>query len=84
MINFTIRNLDPALARRLRARAAEHDRSLEGEARAILGDAVGDHTPPRDLAAAIRSRVSAVGGVELEIPGREAMRALVRFGDPRR
>jgi antitoxin FitA len=36
MVALTVRNLDEALARRLRIRAAEHGRSAEAEHREIL------------------------------------------------
>lgn len=74
MAGLTIRNLDEEVKRRLRVRAAEHGRSMEEEAREILRGAVGAPRPGRNLAAAIRARVAAFGGVELEIPPREPMR----------
>ena len=74
MASITIRNLEDGLKRRLRIRAAEHGRSMEEEARAILREVVGDITPPANLAAAIRSRVAGLGGVELRLPEREPMR----------
>ncbi len=74
MASITIRNLDDKLKRRLRIRAAEHGRSMEEEAREILRVAVGEPAPPADLAAAIRSRVAAFGGVDLELPPREPIR----------
>lgn len=80
MASITIRNLEDDLKRRLRVRAAEHGRSMEEEAREILREVVAASAPPRDLAAAIRSRVAALGGVELELPAREPMREPPRFG----
>lgn len=74
MASITIRNLDDSLKRRLRIRAAEQGRSMEEEAREILRAAVSESAPPRNLAAAIRSRVGASGGANLEIPPREPMR----------
>ena len=74
MASITIRNLDDGLKQRLRVRAAEHGRSMEEEAREILRQVIGPSAPPRDLAAAIRSRVASFGGVVLEIPKRDAMR----------
>lgn len=79
MASITIRNLDDMLKRRLRVRAAEHGRSMEEEAREILREVVGNGTPPRDLAAAIRKRVAPLGGVDLDVPEREPMREPVRF-----
>jgi plasmid stability protein len=79
MASITIRNLEDDLERRLRVRAAGHGRSMEEEARAILRQAVGESAPPRDLAAAIRSRVALLGGVDLDLPAREPMRGPLRF-----
>jgi phosphopantothenoylcysteine decarboxylase / phosphopantothenate---cysteine ligase len=42
MASLTIRKLDDELKRRLRLRAARHGRSMEEEARAILGNAAGE------------------------------------------
>ncbi|MCG8503493.1 MAG: hypothetical protein MI755_02700 [Sphingomonadales bacterium] len=79
MASITIRNLDDALKQRLRVRAAEHGRSMEEEAREILGEVVSNGAPPRDLAAAIRKRVSPLGGVDLDIPERQPTREPIRF-----
>lgn len=74
MASITIRNLEDDLKRRLRIRAAEHGRSMEEEAREILRHVVTEPKAPRNLAAAIRARVASQGGVELDLPAREAMR----------
>ena len=74
MANITIRNLDDALKRKLRIRAAEHGQSMEEEVREILRQAVGEASPPRDLAAAIRKRMAPLGGADLDIPAREPVR----------
>lgn len=42
-----IRNLDDAILARLKARAARHHRSLQGEAKLILESAVGDEKAAR-------------------------------------
>jgi Plasmid stability protein len=73
MASITIRNLEDDLKRRLRIRAAEHGRSMEEEAREILRKVVAEPAPPSDLAAAIRSRVAKLGGVELQLPPRDPM-----------
>ena len=52
---------------------------MEEEAREILREVVGNGLPPDDLAAAIRKRVAALGGVDLDIPERESMREPIRF-----
>jgi plasmid stability protein len=75
MASITIRNLDDTLKHRLRIRAAEHGRSMEEEARELLRAVLAENTqPPQDLAAALRERFAAVGGVELELPAREPIR----------
>lgn len=74
MASITIRSLDDEVKRRLRIRAAEYGRSMEEEVREILRQAVGPEKPTHDLAAAIRARVAPLGGVDLDLPQREAMR----------
>ena len=75
MASITIRNLDDEVKTRLRARAAEHCRSMEEEARLILREAVnGGMAGPRDLAKFTRECFAPVGGVELELPPRGPMR----------
>jgi len=72
--SITIRNLDDEVKRRLRIRAAANGRSMEEEVRQILRAALGDADPPFNLAAAIRSRVAAVSGADLDLSAREPMR----------
>ncbi|MFN7939047.1 MAG: hypothetical protein U0R19_37315 [Bryobacteraceae bacterium] len=75
MASIVIRGLEDNLKSRLRIRAAEHGRSMEDEARAILRAALTQPKPNRpNLAEAIRRRVEPLGGVELEIAPREAIR----------
>ena len=80
MADITIRNLDEEVKRRLRVRAAENGRSMEEEARDILGRSVGEAPPPKDLGRAIHARFAALGGVELELPERGPMRPPPEFG----
>ena len=79
MASITIRHLDGGIKRRLRVSAAEHGRSLEEGAREIPSQVVGETTPLSNLAAAIRSRFAALGGVDLNIPARDAMRVPLSF-----
>jgi antitoxin FitA len=68
--SLTIRQLDPALKDRLRARAAQHGRSMAEEARAILGAALPER-PKRsgaELLDIIRRRFGPEGGVDLVLP----------------
>ena len=76
MATLTIRNLDEDTKARLRIRAARNGRSMEEEARNLLATAVRAR-PARavDLGASIRRRFEAFGGVELDVPPREAERA---------
>jgi plasmid stability protein len=46
MATLTVRNLDEAVARRLRIRAAENGRSTEAEHREILRSALAEGEPP--------------------------------------
>ena len=79
MASITIRNLDEALKRSLRIRAAEHGRSMEEEARDILRQAMSRPAPAADLGLAIHRRFAALGGVELDLAAREAMPAPPRL-----
>ena len=72
---MTIRDIDAALKTRLRVRAAQHNRSMEDEARAILRAALSAESGrARSLAEAIRAHIEPLGGVDLEIEPREPMR----------
>lgn len=80
MANITIRNLDDEIKRRLRIRAAEHGCSMEEEVREILRHALGEESlPERHLGTAIHELFKAAGGIELDIPPRQAIRKLPRF-----
>jgi len=70
-----IRDLDDRLKARLRIQAAEHGRSMEDEARAILRAGLAA-VPSRakTLVDSIRARIAPLGGVELKIATREPVR----------
>jgi antitoxin FitA len=71
MASLTIRRIDADVKDRLRVRAARHGRSMEEEARRILGEACGPELPPpRNAYEAIRRHFEPLGGVELELPPR--------------
>jgi plasmid stability protein len=75
MATMTIRKIDDQLKARLRVQAARHGRSMEDEARDILRTALS--TEPAQtvsLAEAIRRRIEPLGGVELQLTEREAIR----------
>ncbi len=80
MASITIRKLDESVKARLRVRAAHHGRSMEEEARAILGLALrAERTEQGNLADSIRNRFAATGGVELPQVARERLRRPPRF-----
>ena len=77
MSTVTIRNLDPRVKAGLQRRAAEHGRSMEAEARAILAWAV---LPPGEgLFAALQRTFADLGGVEFDVPPRPPARGPVVF-----
>ena len=71
MVALNIRNLDETVKRRLQVRAARHGRSMEAEARAILTEAVREAADSAGLFTTLLDRFGALGGVDLELPGRE-------------
>lgn len=83
MASITIRNLDDAIKQGLRIRAAERGHSMEEEARDILRRVMAESPPPRDLAAAIRARLTAASRADLTLPLRQAMREPPQFGQGR-
>ncbi len=81
MATLTIRQLDEKTKTRLRVRAAHHGRSMEEEAREILRSALTSSPPQGNLAEAIQRRFRRVGGIELELPGRDAIRRSAEFAE---
>lgn len=80
MASLIIRKIDEDLKRRLRLQAAQHGRSMEEEARRILTTALATHTPVSGSAGdAIAAIVDPIGGIELDLPHREAVREPPRF-----
>ena len=80
MASLTIRRLDDSVKARLRVQAAEHGRSMEEEAREILKGALAAPVVGGDLGSRIRARFARLGGVELKLPARRAIREL-DFGE---
>jgi plasmid stability protein len=81
MATMTISNMDEQLKTRLRINAAMHGRSMEEEARDILRSTLSlEPVSGQSLVESIRARLEPLGGVELEIPPREAIRTPVDFG----
>jgi antitoxin FitA len=80
MSSLTVRNIDPRLKAKLRIRAARNARSMEEEVRVILREAVAkDPRVTTNLATFIADLFRPFGGVELEIPPREAVREPPKF-----
>jgi plasmid stability protein len=78
--SMTIRNLDENLQARLRVQAAQHGRSMEDEAKDILRAALSaEPSRSQSLVEAIRARIEPLGGVELDLPSREAIRQPVNL-----
>jgi antitoxin FitA len=82
MGTLTIRKLDEKTKTRLRVRAAHHGRSMEEEAREILRTALtAGQSGKGHLAEKILRRFAAVGGIELRLPKRDAMRETPAFDE---
>jgi len=78
--SMTIRNLDENLQARLRVQAAQHGRSMEDEAKDILRAALSaEPSRSQSLVEAIRARIEPLGGVELDLPSRDAIRQPVNL-----
>jgi plasmid stability protein len=81
MASITIRRLDETLKARLRVKAAHHGRSMEEEAREILRNGLQADAPRKELdwGSASRRHFADIGGVDLVLPKREAVRKPPRF-----
>lgn len=77
MASMTIRDLDDRLKQKLRLQAANNQRSMEEEARAILKAALSTNSGvAKSLYESIRARVEPLGGIDLEISPREPSRGV--------
>lgn len=65
-----IRDLDEAVKARLRVRAAHNGRSMEAEARAILGAALADPATHRGLGSRVQQRFADLDDVDIALPSR--------------
>jgi plasmid stability protein len=65
-----IRDLDDVVKARLRVRAAHNGRSMEAEARAILGAALTEPVAQRGLGSRIQQRFAGLNEVDLALPPR--------------
>lgn len=81
MVSIVIERLDEDICKRLQLRAAQHGRSMEEEARAILKLALATSGPAKkNLVQSIRRRFAALGGVKLQKPRREPTRRPPKIG----
>jgi len=81
MASLTIRNLDTHVKARLRQMAAQHGRSMEAEARAILSQTMNLPSGDQNLAETIHRRFETLGVDALPIPTRQAVRNPPEFGE---
>ncbi|WP_338845561.1 plasmid stabilization protein [Massilia sp. W12] len=83
MSTLTIRNLEPAIKTRLRVSAAIHGRSMEEEARVILGQALQAQEEKIGMGSKILQRRRAIfaedEAAELLLPERREMPRSVEF-----
>jgi antitoxin FitA len=79
MATLTIRQLDEKIKTKLRVRAAHHGRSMEEEAREILRTALTSSPVQGNLAASIQRRFAGFGGIEIDLPRRDAIRHPAEF-----
>jgi antitoxin FitA len=78
---LTVRNLDDAVKRRLRLRAAQNGRSMEAEARAILSETLlGAEWSATPLGSRIRARFAGLRGDALELPERSELPRAANLG----
>jgi plasmid stability protein len=80
MASITIRRLEENVKSKLRLRAAMHGRSMEEEAREILKAGVSAQSEGLNLAESIRRHIAPLGGIDLALPRRQAVRRPPKFG----
>jgi plasmid stability protein len=73
MATLHIRDLKDSVKERIRVRAAQHGRSMEAEARAILEEAAARQEPEEHLYLRVRRLVEKYGPLDIEIPEREGL-----------
>lgn len=72
MATITVRNLDDEIKELLRVSAAKNGHSMEEEVRMILKQAMTKKPPRYGLGTRLHQHFAEFGGVELEIPPRDA------------
>lgn len=81
MATIVIRGLDEAVKAGLRMRAARHGRSMEEEAGQILKIGLATESVGQpNFAESIRRHIEPIGGIELTLPRREAVRRPPKLG----
>lgn len=79
MAQILVRELSSEVKERIRLLAAEHGRSMEAEARAILTEAVAERRP--SIVDALREVAIQYGGIDaLDIPARTEIQRPVELG----
>jgi plasmid stability protein len=71
MAAITIRDLSNETKERLRVQAAEHGRSMEAEARALIDAGTAKPARAKNFGVAFLELGKEFGGIELELPSRE-------------
>jgi plasmid stability protein len=71
MATLLIRDLKDSVKETIRVRAAQHGRSMEAEARAILEETVNKVEPEEHLYDLVRRAVEKYGPVEFDLPLRD-------------
>ncbi len=79
MTTLTVRNIEPVIKDKLRMSAAAHGRSMEEEVRTILRKALARPLASGGLGSRIHARFAALGGVELDVPKRNARARAASF-----
>lgn len=81
MASITIRKLAEKTKKKLRVRAAQHGRSMEEEARQIIGAALNQRVPAKveSMYDLFRRHFEPLGGVDLKIPPRGKSIRTARF-----
>lgn len=74
MASITVRNLDEAIKRRLRMRAAQHGWSMEQEVCRILQESVSERPAQGNFAERVHGRFADIGVDRLPVPPRRPAR----------
>ncbi|TKJ81632.1 plasmid stabilization protein [Pseudomonas sp. CFBP13509] len=81
MASLTIRNLDDSIKELLRVEAAHNGHSMEEEARLILRKSLMSVGKGRGLGSRIHARFAQAGGLDADVPERNAPIRTVEFDE---